>query len=273
MGSILCPTLPGCHRGARRVWCMSWSMLTSLMDALYDTIGLNYANLRRPDARIAGTIANALGDAKTVLNVGAGAGSYEPTDRQITALEPSAEMISQRPASNATIVQGSAENLPFDDNSFDASMAVLTIHHWKDKPKGVAEMRRVTRDKIVFLTYDPAFRDFWLADYFPALITLDEGQMPQLQGYEKWLGKTKISVVPIPHDCSDGFLAGYWRRPSAYLDQRVRAAMSSFWALGDVSHGLAQLERDLKDGIWQDRYGDLRDLEELDCGYRLVETV
>ena len=242
------------------------------MTNLYDTIGLNYANLRQPDHRIAGKINAALGNAKSVLNVGAGAGSYEPADRQITAVEPSIEMIQQRPESNAIVVQGSAEQLPFDDDSFDAAMAVLTIHHWSDQPKGAQEMRRVTRGKIVFLTYDPAFRGFWLFDYFPALVTLDEGQMPPLDSYENWLGPTTISSVPIPHDCSDGFLAGYWRRPSAYLDERVRGAMSSFWALGDVSDGLRRLEADLKSGDWEQRYGDVLELDELDCGYRLVET-
>ena len=243
------------------------------MPELYDTIGLNYANLRRPDARIAHRIETALGDARTVLNVGAGAGSYEPASRQITAVEPSAEMIAQRAPSDAHVIQGVAEDLPFDDKTFDAAMAVLTIHHWSDQERGVAEMRRVTRGKLVFLTYDPSFRDFWLLDYFPELATLDDGQMPPMERYEAWLGPISISPVPIPHDCSDGFLAGYWRRPAAYLDDRVRAAMSSFWALGDVSDGLNRLADDLKTGRWQHRHGDLLDRQELDCGYRLVETL
>lgn len=247
-------------------------MICAVMNTLYDTIGLNYTNLRKPDLKIAQRIKTALGDAKTVLNVGAGAGSYEPADRQITAIEPSSEMIGQRSASNATIIQGSAEDIPFEDKTFDASMAVLTIHHWSDQETGVMEMRRVTRDKIVFVTYDPSFRGFWLADYFPVLVTLDEEQMPQIANYEKWLGSIKVSPVPIPHNCSDGFLAGYWRRPAAYLDERVRAAMSSFWALGDVSEGLEKLEADLKSGAWEQTYADLLNLEQLDCGYRLVET-
>lgn len=242
------------------------------MNILYDTIGPNYANLRKPDFRIAQRIETALGDAKTVLNVGAGAGSYEPADRQITAIEPSAEMIRQRAASKATVIQGSAEDIPYGDKSFDASMAVLTIHHWSDQERGVMEIRRVIRDKVVFLTYDPLFRGFWLADYFPALVTLDEGQMPQISNYEEWLGSVEVSPVPIPHDCSDGFLAAYWRRPAAYLDERVRAAISSFWALDDVSEGLEKLEADLKSGVWEHRYSELLNLEELDCGYRLVET-
>ena len=206
------------------------------------------------------------------MNVGAGGGSYEPEGRQITAVEPSAKMIQQRPPSNATIIQGSAEDLPFDDKSFDAAMAVLTIHHWSDQERGVKEMRRVTRGKIVFLTYDPSFRGFWLLDYFPALVTLDEAQMPRMADYETWLGPVVVSSVPIPHDCKDGFLVGYWKRPAAYLDERARAAMSSFWALGDVSEGLGKLETDLKSGLWEQRYSHLLQLKELDCGYRLVET-
>ncbi|MEZ5871748.1 MAG: class I SAM-dependent methyltransferase [Nitratireductor sp.] len=247
-------------------------METAIMDALYDTIGLNYADLRRPDARIARQINAALGEARTVVNIGAGAGSYEPVDRLVTAVEPSAKMIAQRPQTAAPVIQASAESLPFPDNSFDAAMAVLTIHHWSDKQRGVAEMRRVTRGRLVFLTYDPAFTTFWLADYFPALLTLDEGQMPTIADYEKWLGPTTVSVVPVPHDCTDGFLAGYWRRPAAYLDERVRAAMSPFWKIGDLSKGLARLEADLQSGAWAERHAHLLEREENDCGYRLVAT-
>lgn len=243
------------------------------MTSKYDKIGLNYAHLRRPDVRIAQRIHNALGDAQNIINVGAGAGSYEPEKLQTTAVEPSAEMIAQRPKSNAHVIQGHAESLPFADNSFDAAMAVLTIHHWTDQEKGAREMRRVARDKVVFLTYDASFGGFWLLDYFPALGTLDDGQMPPMPIYSDWLGETEITPVPIPHDCSDGFLACYWRRPHAYLDERVRAAMSSFWAIGDISEGLKKLESDLASGAWEARYGDLMELNELDCGYRLVETV
>ncbi len=242
------------------------------MTTLYDKIGLNYACLRKPDHRIAAQLHAALGNAETVLNVGAGAGSYEPVGPRITAIEPSAEMIAQRPPSDATVVQGHAEALPFDDNSFDAAMAVLTIHHWTDQAQGVREMRRVTRGKIIFLTYDPAFRGFWLMDYFPGLVTLDDGQMPQMTQYRDWLGQVRVTPVPIPHDCTDGFLAGYWRRPAAYLDERVRAAMSPFWALGDISQELAALEADLKSGAWEQRYGHLLTQDTLDCGYRLVTT-
>lgn len=240
------------------------------MDHAYDTIGVNYAQLRKPDARIEGLIGQALGSARSVLNVGAGAGSYEPADRLVTAIEPSMEMIRQRPPTAAGVVQGRAEALPFGDRTFDASMAVLTVHHWSEKAKGLGEMRRVTRGPVVVLTYDPSFRGFWLADYIPELVDLDEAQMPQMMEYEQALGPVRITPVPIPRDCSDGFLCAYWRRPAAYLDPRVRAAISSFWALGDVTPALGKLEDDLASGAWTRRYGELLHLHERDCGYRLV---
>lgn len=243
------------------------------MRASYDTIGINYSDLRKPDPRIERVIARALGPARTVLNVGAGAGSYEPADKQVTAVEPSAEMIRQRRTAAAQVVQGYAENLPFDDNSFDASMAVLTVHHWTDKAKGLKEMRRVTRGRVVILTFDPAHRGVWLADYFPELATLDDGQMPRMADYEVWLGPAEISVVPVPHDCTDGFLYAYWRRPAAYLDPRLRAAMSSFWALGDVTEALEKLASDLDSGAWGQRYSDLLNLDAYDAGYRLVTAL
>lgn len=243
------------------------------MSRSYDTIGINYSDLRKPDPRIAMMIAKTLGSAKTVLNVGAGSGSYEPADKEVTAVEPSLEMIRQRPTSPTAIVRSYAEDLPFEDNSFDASMAILTVHHWADKERGLKEMRRVTRGQVVLLTYDPSFlREFWLADYIPELVQLDEAQMPLITDYEAWLGPTEISAVPIPHDCSDGFLCAYWRRPAAYLDPKIRAAMSSFWAIGDVSEGLSKLANDLETGEWAKSYFELLDMDECDLGYRLITT-
>ncbi len=242
------------------------------MRASYDRIGVNYADLRKPDSRIEVAIGGALGSAGSVLNVGAGAGSYEPADRQVTAVELSVEMIRQRGASAAPVVQGRAEDLPFGEESFDASMAILTVHHWADKEKGLKEMRRVTRGRVVVLTFDASHRGFWLADYIPELVALDEAQMPGMTDYEAWLGPVEISAVPIPHDCTDGFLCAYWRRPAAYLDPRIRAAMSSFWALGDISEGLRRLAGDLDSGAWAQRYSELLDLDECDFGYRLVTT-
>jgi SAM-dependent methyltransferase len=242
------------------------------MRTTYDTIGVNYSNLRKPDPRIELIIAGALGSAKTVLNVGAGAGSYEPSDRSVTALEPSSEMIGQRGESAVPVVRGYAEILPFADQSFDASMAVLTVHHWTDQAKGLREMRRVTRGPIVIVTYDPSHQGFWLADYLPALVTLDEAQMPEMTEFEAWLGPVEVTPIPIPHDCADGFLSAYWRRPAAYLDANIRKAISCFWTLGDISVALAKLESDLDSGAWAQRYADLLDLDAHDCGYRLVTT-
>ncbi|TKD50537.1 class I SAM-dependent methyltransferase [Sphingomonas baiyangensis] len=239
------------------------------MTALYDSIGVNYAALRRPDERIAAQLHRALGSSGKILNVGAGTGSYEPFDRQVTAVEPSIEMIRKRPAMAAPCVQASAESLPFDDGTFDAAMAVLTIHHWADKATGLREMRRVTKGPIVLLTFDPAHRP-WLTDYFPELATLDERQMPSMAQYGEWLGSVAIEPVAVPHDCTDGFLYAYWRRPEAYLDPWIRSGSSSFWSLQSVDEGLARLKRDHESGEWDRRYGHLRDLDFYDAGYRLV---
>lgn len=240
------------------------------MPATYDTIGVDYSNLRKPDPRIATHIDAALGGARSVLNVGAGAGSYEPADRDVTAVEPSAEMIRQRPSGSAPAIQGGAEALPFPDKHFDASMAILTIHHWTDKAKGLAEMRRVTRGPVVLLTFDPVHRGCWLTDYLPELVTLDERQMPAMADYASWMGPVSVSPVPVPHDCSDGFLYAYWRRPRTYLDPRIRQGMSSFWKIEGADAALERLADDLESGAWDAKYGDLMGLEEIDTGYRLV---
>lgn len=239
------------------------------MTAKYDQIGKGYSTLRRPDPRIAGLIHGALGDATSVLNVGAGAGSYEPADRELTAVEPSISMIEQRNPEAALAIQASADNLPFEDKSFDASMAILTVHHWPDKAAGLREMRRVTEGRIVLMTFDPAHRP-WLTDYVPQLVELDEWQMPSMADYQKWLGPVDIQPVPIPHDCCDGFLYAFWRRPDAYLDPHVRSGSSSFWSISGAEAGINRLRSDLKTGAWHDRYGDLLFLDSYDVGYRLV---
>jgi SAM-dependent methyltransferase len=240
------------------------------MLASYDTIGVNYSDLRKPDPRIGALIDDALGSATTVLNVGAGAGSYEPAARRVTALEFSGEMIRQRPHDAAPVVQGRAEALPFAHGSFDASMAVLSVHHWTDQQTGLREMRRVTRGAVVLLTFDTSHPAFWLADYISALVTLDEAIFPSMKHYEQWLGPVDIVPVPIPHDCSDGFLCAYWRRPEAYLNPRVRQGISSFWKIGDITGGLKALADDLKSGAWAARHAVLLDRDEADFGYRLV---
>jgi SAM-dependent methyltransferase len=239
------------------------------MSAKYDRIGINYAELRKPDRRIARIIESALGSAQTVLNVGAGTGSYEPADRCVIAVEPSREMIRKRSPAAAEAIQASADDLPFDDKSFDAAMAILTIHHWPDKEAGLREMRRVTRGRIVLLTFDPSQRP-WLIDYLPELAALDEAQMPTMSDYERWLGSVQITPVLVPHDCSDGFLYAYWRRPAAYLDARIRSGSSSFWAISNAEAGLQNLRRDLETGEWERRYAELLTLDAYDAGYRLV---
>ena len=239
------------------------------MSAKYDTIGRNYAALRKPDRRIAKVIESALGSAQTVLNVGAGTGSYEPADRALIAVEPSREMIRKRSPAAAQAIQASAGDLPFADKRFDASMAILTLHHWPDKAAGLREMRRVTRGRIVLLTFDPSHRP-WLTEYFPELAALDEAQMPAMSDYERWLGAVQITPVRVPHDCSDGFLYAYWRRPAAYLDAYIRSGSSSFWAIGNVDAGLQDLRRDVETGEWARRYADVLTLDDYDAGYRLV---
>jgi SAM-dependent methyltransferase len=239
------------------------------MGAKYDTVGSNYAELRKPDPRIARIIERALGPAQTVLNVGAGTGSYEPAGRAVTAVEPSGEMIRKRGPAAAKAIQANADDLPFADKSFDASMAILTIHHWPDKEAGLREMRRVTRGPIVLLTFDPSHRP-WLTDYVPELAALDETQMPILSDYERWLGPVQITPVLVPHDCSDGFLYAYWRRPAAYLDPYKRSGSSSFWAVRNAEAGLQKLKQDIETGAWERRYAELLALDEHDAGYRLV---
>ncbi|MFK7841179.1 MAG: class I SAM-dependent methyltransferase [Sphingorhabdus sp.] len=240
------------------------------MSALYDKIGVGYANLRKPDIRIARAIHDALGDAKSVLNVGAGTGSYEPDDRAVTALEPSAEMIRQRPPGSAKAYQGCAEDMPFADDQFDAAMAVLTVHHWSDFQAGLLEMRRVTKGPMVILTFDPASPYFWLADYILEIIELDQPIMPKLGAFDRILGETEVEIIPVPRDCTDGFLGAYWQRPHAYLDPRVRSAISTFAKIDTFDGALTKLEQDLASGAWHERYGYLMEQETLDVGYRLV---
>ncbi|MEL6663854.1 MAG: class I SAM-dependent methyltransferase [Pseudomonadota bacterium] len=240
------------------------------MAALYDKIGGGYAKHRKPDPRIAEQIHAALGNARTVLNVGAGAGSYEPADRDVIALEPSAEMIRQRPPGAARAVQGVAEHIPFEDDAFEATMAVLTVHHWADAEAGLKEMRRVAKDRLVILTFDAAGPYFWLADYLPEIVDMDQPIMPPLEDFARLLGNVRVDPVPVPHDCTDGFLGAYWRRPSAYLDPEVRGAISTFAKLDTPAPALKRLEDDLQSGAWADRYRHLLERDRLDIGYRLV---
>ena len=241
------------------------------MTPLYDRIGDGYAGLRRPDPRIAARLAAALGPSASLLNLGAGTGNYEPEDRQVVAVEPSREMIRQRPTGAAPAVQAVAAHLPFADEAFEAALAVLTVHHWPDPAAGLRELRRVTRGRIVILTFDPRARP-WLTDYLPELAALDEAQMPAITDYTAALGPVHLEPLEIPHDCVDGFLHAYWRRPEAYLDPRLRSGSSSFRVLADPQAGLDRLRADLETGDWDRRYGGLRRINAYDAGYRLVIT-
>lgn len=248
--------------------------------ALYNTIGHGYTSFRQPDPRIAGEIDRALGDAVSVVNIGAGAGSYEPRNRQVIAVEPSDVMIRQRGADAPPCVQGSADALPLEDSSVDASMAVLSAHHWPDLEQGLREMARVARRHAVLLTWVPPTGDpgdpapFWLTDtYFPEILAHDRTIFPTSAALvallERCIGRASITNLPIPHDCIDGMLGAYWRRPEYYLDSARRAAISSFARI-DAALGLAKLRADLESGAWTERNRHLQSLDAIDLGYRIV---
>ena len=242
--------------------------------ALYDSIGRNYAAFRRPDRRIASAVEAALGDATSVVNIGAGAGSYEPPGRTVLAVEPSEVMIGQRPAGAAPCLRGTAEALPLETSSVDAAMALLTIHHWTDLERGLGEMARVARKRAVLLTWVSDAAPFWLTeDYFPEIAGDDRGMFPASADLaallQRVIGPVRMVPVPIPHDCTDGFLCAYWRRPEAYLSAEVRSAISSFARI-DAEPGLARLRTDLSSGRWAERNRHLLALETLDLGYRIV---
>ena len=248
---------------------------------LYDTIGRTYTVTRRPDPRIATAIWSALGDAETVLNVGAGAGAYEPPDRKVVALEPSEVMIAQRPPASAPVVQGRAEELPFEDGSFDAVMAILSDHHWTDRRRGFAELRRVARDRVVLFNANPGEADlFWLTtEYLPEFLELIPSRYRGPGAWEEELrtalGSARLTPVPIPHDCTDGFYGAFWRRPEAYLDADVRAGVSVFAQLpsGAVNRAIDTLRADLEHGRWQGRHRELLTMDELHLGYYVVVAV
>lgn len=248
---------------------------------LYDDIGRTYATTRHADPRIAAAILEGLGDARTVLNVGAGAGSYEPADREVVALEPSPVMTAQRPpgaGGRVRVIQGRAEELPFEDDSFDAVMAVLSDHHWGDRRRGLTELRRVARGRVVLFNANPGEADlFWLTvEYLPEFRGLIA---PRYRGPAAWrdelrevLGGVELTPVPVPHDCTDGFYGAHWRRPEAYLDPAVRAGISVFSQVSSeaVDRAIDALGADLRDGRWQERHRELLSMDELHLGYYVI---
>jgi len=244
--------------------------------ARYDTIGHGYSQTRREDPRFRVLIHAALADARTVVNVGAGTGAYEPSDRHVIAIEPSDVMAAQRPRDLAPAIRASAGSLPLRDRSVDAAMAVLSVHHWdEEREQGVRELRRVARGAVVILTYDATVSGaMWLmADYLPEVAALDLRIFPPLEQLAEWLGgDVRIDELPIPCDTPDWMLGSFWAHPERVLDAHARAATSGFARLPTdvVDRVVAEVSRDLASGLWDSRYGHLRNLDALDVGLRLV---
>jgi SAM-dependent methyltransferase len=240
----------------------------------YDRIGEGYARTRRPDPRIATRIVDALADADSVANIGAGAGSYEPRDRPVVAVEPSELMIRQRGHDAASAVLATAEALPFPDAAFDAAMAIFTVHHWSDRARGIREMKRVTRHRVIVVTWDEeVWESFWLVrEYFPGIANLDRPRAVDISELAGALGGATVISMPVPHDCVDGFHGAFWRRPQAYLDPAIRAGISTYALMprAELNDGLRRLQEDLDSGAWLNRHEDLMTLDEIDLGYRLI---
>ena len=239
----------------------------------YEQHGRTYARHRRADPRIAARIHAALGDARTVLNVGAGSGSYEPRDRWVLAVEPSATMRAQRPPDAAPAIAARAEALPFDDDTFDAAMACVTIHHWEPPDAGLAELRRVARGPVVVFTFELDALPAWQREHLHEGLVVERPRFPAIADVATALGgHTRVESIPTPGDCEDGFFEAFWRRPEALLDPAVRASQS-MWTLlapGVEDAVVARLDDALTSGAWDDEHGHLRDLDELDGSLRLV---
>jgi len=242
----------------------------------YDSHGQGYARVRRADARIATMVHEALGSAWVVLNVGAGAGSYEPLDRHVIAIEPSLTMRAQRPANHVPAISAMAEELPLDDKSVDASMALVTVHQWAGLKKGLQELRRVTRGPVIVLTFDgDALHKFWLADYAPELIAAERRRYPSLTSISELLGSsTRILTVPIPRDCRDGFTEAFYARPEAFLDPGVRRAQSAWGFISEAEQAgsVERLKADLSSGVWDAKYGTWREKPSFEGSMRLIVT-
>lgn len=243
-------------------------------DADYGLIGAGYSAYRRPDPRIFAAVDAAFGDAQTIINVGAGAGSYEPTDRAVTAVEPSAAMRAQRPATLSAAIDATAEALPFAEHAFDAALASFTVHQWSDLHAGLHELRRVTAGPVVVLTCDPATLDrFWLYEYAPEVIATEASRYPSIAAIAEGLGgAVEVSSIPIPLDCTDGFGEAYYGRPEALLDPGARLANSAWSFVGAAAAERFEqsLRADLNAGTWDARHGALRNAPTFDGSLRLV---
>ncbi|MCI5106901.1 MAG: class I SAM-dependent methyltransferase [Pseudomonadales bacterium] len=237
----------------------------------YNQSGKHYNTGRRTDPRIAARLWQQLDLRQSILNIGAGSGSYEPANCSLVAVEPSAIMLAQRSPGSGPAVQAVAEQLPFADQAFHQVMTVLSMHHWPDQQRAFEEIRRIGRSRFVALSWDPDCEPFWLTrDYFPEIIAMDRKIFPGLQQLQNCFARVEIETLPIPADCEDGFFAAYWKRPEAYLDKRVRDCMSTFARIQNPDKGLKRLAKDLESGAWQQRNSDLMQRQELDAGYRLL---
>ena len=240
----------------------------------YEKDSAHYSVIRQPEPHFAQKIREALGDASSLVNVGAGAGSYEPEDMIVTPVEPSASMRAQRPPHLAPAIDAAAEDLPFPDGTFDAALASVTVHQWSDRDGGLAELRRVTTGPVVIMTFDPVpLRKFWLAEYAPEMMERESGRMPDLDGLAAALGgDVRIDELAIPADCADGFAEAYFGRPEAFLDERVRRSQSA-WGFVDTDEEHRSVERlraALEDGSWDRRFGGLRSASEYPGSLRLI---
>ncbi len=241
----------------------------------YDKFGQQYSTIRQTDERIAEYVLDELRDAHTILNVGAGAGSYEPANRYVVAVEPSPAMRKQRLANKKVpAINAKADELPFDDMAFDASMAMVTVHHWPDIDKGLKELRRVTKQQVVVMTFDPdALDSFWNAVYFPELIAVEKARYPTIDFIRNSLGgNCKVIPIPIPFDCKDGFQEAFYGRPEAFLDEKVRLSQSAWGFVSkDQQHEMVErLRADLESGEWDRKYGRYRTEPTFTCALRLV---
>ena len=246
--------------------------MTSAASA-YDAIGGGYAATRHEEPTIDAAIREATAGCSSIVNVGAGAGSYEPAST-VAAVEPSLTMTRQRPRGSAPAIRAVAEYLPLTDDAVAGALGVLTVHHWDSVKHGMAELRRVSRDRIVLLTADiDRWRSFWLVDrYFPSILRLDEQRIPRIETLSAEVARPLLRSVPIPANCRDGFTGAFWSRPEAYLEPAIRAGMSGFQVMdpSDLRDGLERLRRDLGSGKWDEEFGYLRTQESLDLGYRLL---
>ena len=239
----------------------------------YDQHGLTYTRYRRADPRIAARIHAALGDARAVLNVGAGAGSYEPADRWVLAVEPSATMRAQRPPGSAPAIDARAEALPLDDDSVDAAMACVTIHHWEPPAAGLAELRRVARQAVVVFTFDLGDLPAWQRDYLADGLAIERPRFPSIEATAAALGgRTRVERIPTPSDCADGFFEAFWNRPEALLDPEVRASQSMWQVVGPQveERVVSRLGAALESGAWDAEHGYLRERDTFDGCLRLV---